>query len=294
MKSTIKHKMGPELRSRLNKCRDVLRSLRSVVVAFSAGTDSTFLLAMAVETLGSKNVLAAMGISPSLPEREHLAGRRLAGQIGVELIEVETSELSDPNYTGNPTDRCFYCKSNLFERLKRLAAERGYKTVVSGANADDTGDFRPGLKAGEQMGVRNPLLEAGLTKDEIRIASHGMGLETWNKPAMACLASRVPYGDRVTSEKLRRIEQAEYVLKDLGFPQCRVRDHDILARIEVPTDAMARIMEFRQTLVTSLKSLGYIYITLDMQGFRSGSMNESLSATIQCEPHEYNASRLNK
>ncbi len=292
MNSAIKQKMGAELHGRLNKCRDVLRSLRSVVVAFSAGTDSTFLLAMAVETLGSKNVLAAIGISPSLPERERLAGRRLARQIGVELIEVETAELSDPNYAGNPTDRCFYCKSNLFERLKRLAAERGYRTVVSGANADDTGDFRPGLKAGKQLGVCSPLLEAGLTKDEIRIASHDMGLETWNKPAMACLASRVPYGDRVTSEKLRRIEQAEYVLNDLGFSQCRVRDHDSLARIEVPVDAIARIMEFRQTLVTSLKSLGYIYITLDMQGFRSGSMNESLAATIQCEP--CNASRLNK
>ena len=292
MKSAIDSNMGPELHNRLNRCREILRSLGSVVVAFSAGVDSTFLLALAVETLGSRNVLAAMGISPSLPQRERQAGRRIAHQIGVELVEVETTELSDPHYVSNPPDRCYYCKINLFKRLKKLSARRGIRAVVSGANADDTGDFRPGLLACKELDIRNPLLEAGLTKKEIRLASRAMGLETWNKPAMACLATRVPYGDRITIEKLQRIDQAESILKDLGFSQCRVRDHDVLARIEVPTDEIAKVVEFRETLIASLKSLGYIYITLDMEGFRSGSMNESLTTEIRLEPRERNASHL--
>ncbi len=277
MNSVIDRKMGDELHSRLNSCREILRSLGSVVVSFSAGVDSTFLLALAMETLGSKNVLAAIGISPSLPQRERRAGRRLARQIGVELIEVKTAELSDPNYVSNPTDRCFYCKSNLFGRLKRLAAERGLRAVVSGANADDTGDFRPGLKAGKQIGIRSPLLEAGLTKDDVRVTSRAMGLPTWNKPAMACLASRVPYGQEVTEEVLGRIEMAEESLKTLGLDQCRVRDHYPIGRIEVPSDRLFMVVESKERIVEALKSAGYTYVALDLEGFRSGSMNEVLA-----------------
>jgi len=263
-----------KLDAKLEKCREILRSLERVVVAFSAGVDSTFLLAMGIETLSARNCLAVMGVSPSLPQREREMGRELAAQLGAELVEVETCELADESYTANPKDRCFFCKSDLFTRLINVARERGYSAVVCGANADDTGDFRPGLGAGEKLGVRNPLLEAGLTKAEIRMASREMGLATWNKPAMACLASRVPYGEPVTAEKLHRIEQAEYVLKDHGLTQCRVRDHEKLARIEVPPEEFDKILRSRREVVESLKALGYAYVTLDLQGFRSGSMNE--------------------
>jgi uncharacterized protein len=264
-------------RDRLDTCRAILRTFRSVVVAFSAGVDSTFLLALSVRTLGPESVLAAIGISPSLASREREAGRRIAGEIGAELVEVETSELRDAAYAANPARRCYYCKRSLFTALGALAGERGFEAVLCGANADDTGDFRPGIEAGEELGVRSPLLEAGLTKKDIRAASRAMGLPTWDKPAMACLASRVPYGQTITPEKLSRVERAEYAIRDLGFPQCRVRDHDPLARIEVLPEAFGRIVESRQAIVESLMALGYRYVTLDLKGFRSGSMNEVLS-----------------
>ena len=268
--------LDPQLQAKLSACLEHLRTLGRVVVAYSGGVDSTLLLALAVRALGSDSVLAAVGISPSLPDRELREGRALAEGIGAQLVEIPTAELDDPNYAANPERRCFYCKSELFTLLRKAADERGFDVVVSGANADDTGDFRPGLDAGAQLGVVNPLMDAGLTKTEIRTISKAIGLATWDKPAMACLASRIPYGQGVSSEKLARIEQGEYVLKDLGFVQCRLRDHDTIARIEVPADDIPRAVELRETIVAKLKSLGYAYVTLDLQGFRSGSMNETI------------------
>jgi len=267
-----------DLDRKLDACRAILRDLGRVVVAFSAGVDSTYLLALAVETLGADNVLAAMGISPSLAAREHAAGSDLARQIGAELVEIATGELDDPNYAANPARRCFYCKQDLFTRLGALAAERGYDVVLSGANADDTGDFRPGMEAASELGVRSPLLEAALTKADIRAASQRMNLPTWNKPAMACLASRVPYGQVITADKLSQVDQAEALLKDLGLIAVRVRHHGQVARIEVPAAELGRVVELRETIAPALKALGFAYVTLDLQGFRSGSMNEVLDS----------------
>ena len=268
--------LEPELRKKIDACKAELEGLGRVVVAFSAGADSTFLLALAVQSLGPDNVLAAMGVSASLPQRERQAGRELARQIGAELVEVETAELADPSYASNPTDRCFHCKSELFARLKRLAAERGFAAVATGANADDAGDFRPGLEAGRRLGVRSPLLAAGLTKGEIRGASRQMGLSTWDKPATACLASRVPYGSPVTAEVLERVELAEEFLRTFGLAQCRVRDHGPVARIEVPLDDMRLVMGLRKLIVLALQSAGYTFVALDLAGFCSGSMNRML------------------
>ena len=276
MEPDIREKLDPELESKLCRCREILGPLGSAVVAFSGGVDSTLLLSLSVQTLGPGHVVGAIGISPSLPRRELEAARDFARRIGVELVEIQTGELNDPNYRTNPTNRCYYCKRELFSRLKGLAEQKGYNTILSGANADDRGDFRPGLNAGKELGVRTPLLEAGLTKADVRAISRAMDLPTWNKPAAACLSSRIPYGRAITAAGLSRIERAEYILKDLGFLQCRVRDHGTLGRIEVPQADIARLTGLRKLILGPLKALGYTYITADLQGFRSGAMNEVL------------------
>jgi uncharacterized protein len=268
--------LSDDLAKKVADARNILTRLGRVVVAFSGGVDSTLLLALASETLGTENVLAAVGISPSIPAGEREDARRLAETIGVELVEFASHEFDDPNFTQNPPDRCYHCKMALYTEIWGIARERGFEAVISGANADDPGDFRPGLDAGKRMGIKNPLMEAGLSKADIRAVSRTMGLSTWDKPAMACLASRIPYDSPITPERLDRVRRAEEALRALGFAQCRVRDYETLARIEVPADLLSRAVAKSQDIVSALTAFGYVYVTLDLAGLRSGSMNEVL------------------
>jgi uncharacterized protein len=249
-------------------------------VAFSGGVDSTFVAAVARDVL-SDRALAITGVSPSIPASEVEEAKALARQIGIAHELIGTSEIDDPDYVKNNPDRCFHCKDELYGRLTSIAGERHYAAVLDGCNLDDTGDFRPGRRAATQHGVRSPLLEAGLTKAEIRELSRERGLPTWDKPAMACLSSRIPYGTPVTIEALSSVEQAEVYLRSLGVRQLRVRHHvlpsgDTMARIETDDAGMDALLDQRGEITERLKELGYLYVTLDLAGYRTGSMNEAL------------------
>ena len=268
------------LDSKRERLRQELETTGGVMVAFSGGADSTFLLAAAAEALGDRAV-AATGVSPSLADHELTDARLLAGELGVRHVVVATHELQRPGYTANGPDRCYFCKSELFDLLVPLAQIEDLALAV-GTNTDDLGDWRPGQRAAQEHDVLTPLVAAGFTKADVREASRRIGLRTADKPAAACLASRVAYGVQVTSHRLSRVERAEALLRSFGLPQLRVRDHGDLARIEVPLDALGMLVEpgRRDQLVAHLHELGFSYVTLDLEGFRSGSMNAALGAGV--------------
>ncbi len=263
------------LDEKLAKLNGILRELSPLAVAYSGGVDSTLLLRAAVAELGPENVLGVIGDSPSIPRSEFGQAKALADGFGARCAVVHPQELRNPHYTANPPDRCYHCKSTLFACVKELAAARGFRGIADGNNADDAGDFRPGRRAAAELGVRSPLMEAGLTKAEIRELSRRFGLPTAEKPAMACLASRLPYGTAITAEVLERVEKAEAVLRGLGFVQLRVRHHGDIARIELAAGDIARLAAepLRATVAAELKKLGYRYVALDLEGYRTGSLN---------------------
>lgn len=263
---------------KLDALRRRLRELDSVLIAFSGGVDSTFLALIARQELGDRAV-AVTARSETYPLFEYQEALDLARRIGIRHHTIETEELTLEAFRNNPPDRCYHCKRELYGRLRKLADELHIRHVIDGANADDTGDYRPGMKAAAELGVLSPLKDAGLTKDDIRAASKALGLPTWDKPSYACLSSRFPYGQTIEPEAVARVGQAEDYLRTLGLRQLRVRHHGDTARIEVPPADIPTLAAdpLRTQIVARLKELGYKYITLDLQGYRTGSMNETLT-----------------
>nr|CAA9238375.1 ATP-utilizing enzyme of the PP-loop superfamily [uncultured Armatimonadetes bacterium] len=264
---------------KLNDLRALLRDMGSLVLGYSGGVDSAFLAKVAQEELGDRAV-AVVALSESYADREKEAAVALAESHGIRLRTVRTNELENEHYAANPTNRCFYCKEELFVHLRRVAEEMGIPHIAYGAIIDDLGDHRPGAQAAEEYGARAPLQEAMLSKAEIRVLSRRMGLPTWDKPSLACLSSRFPYGTRITADLLRRLDRCEEFLHDLGFRQVRVRHHDTIARIEIERGEFGRVLEgdVADRIVARFKELGYTYVSLDLAGYRSGSMNANLGA----------------
>lgn len=262
---------------KLSDLRGILSSLKSLCIAFSGGVDSTFLLKIAKDTIGD-DVLAVTATSPAYPRHELEEAINLARQVGARHLIISSNELDIAGFSKNTTDRCYFCKNDLFQKMREEAVKYGIQNIADGSNYDDQKDYRPGRKAAKELGVLSPLVEAGITKEDIRYLSKGLGLSTWNKPSLACLSSRIPYHEPITEEKLRRIEKAEAFLRGLGFTQFRVRHHNELARLEFTPEEMPLLSsaDVRSSIHAALKALGFIYVTVDILGYRTGSMNEVL------------------
>ena len=260
---------------KLQALKAYLQELGSVAVAFSSGVDSTFLLKVAHDTLGD-NAIAVTARSCSFPKRELEEAKAFCQAQGIRHFIVESEELQIDGFSHNPKNRCYLCKHELFEKIIALAKENGIRYVAEGSNMDDNGDYRPGLQAVAELQVKSPLRHVGLTKQEIRDYSHQLGLPTWDKQSFACLSSRFVYGEEITEQKLGMVDQAEQLLLDLGFHQLRVRIHGTIARIEVLPDEFEKLLQNREQIVTEFKKYGFTYVTMDLQGYRMGSMNETL------------------
>jgi uncharacterized protein len=273
----MKENLTEELQEKLDRLKAYIKELGSLAVGFSGGVDSALLLFTAHELLGDK-VIAVTCADASVPERELREAKAFCVERGIRHIICTVDPLEDERYRSNGPDRCYFCKHGIFTEIKRIAGENGIEFAAEGSNMDDLGDYRPGLRAVEELSVKSPLREAGLTKSDIRTISKAMGLPTWSKPAYACLASRFVYGEEITEEKLRMIDRAEQLLIELGFPEERVRMHGNIARIEVPAKDIPRLAgdEVREEIYERFKEIGFLYVTLDMRGYRTGSMNEAL------------------
>lgn len=277
--STDTQKISAETLSKYDELKSLLQQMGEVLVAFSGGVDSTFLLKVARDELGEK-VLAVIANSETYPQREQEEALRLAQEMGVRHKVIQTQELENPEFAHNPPQRCYHCKTELFTKLLEIARSEGIPHVLDGSNYEDTADFRPGMKATEELGVRSPLKEVGLLKPEIRHLSRRLGLSTWEKPSYACLSSRFPYYSEISAEALRKVDQAEECLREFGFSQFRVRHHGQTARIEIVPEEFPDFMNKKvmERIIKTFKKIGYIYVTLDLEGYRTGSMNEPLSS----------------
>ncbi len=294
--------MYSDTNGKLENLRGLIQEIESAIVAFSGGADSSLVAKLCYDVLGD-NALAVTARSETYPRYELEHAKKVAREIGITHLIIDTKELDIPGFSSNPPNRCYFCKSELFERLKELAQTEGYKYVLDGANADDLQDYRPGSQAAQELGVRSPLKEAGLTKEEVRKLSKELGLSTWNKPSYACMSSRFPYGQEITPEKLQMVAQAEDFLRTLGFRHFRLRHHEwqgplpsastmsggaatlstpggATARLEVAQEEIKLAIEKRNEIVKKCKELGYTYVTLDLQGYRTGSMNEVLGSKL--------------
>lgn len=267
--------LSPALEAKYARLKDILQEMGEVVIGYSGGVDSTLLLKVAHDTLGPKAV-AVTGDSEAFPQGEVDAALKVAAEMGVEVIRIRTHELSNAHFRVNNPDRCYHCKTELFGELRQVADRLGIRWIADGSHADDVGDHRPGMKAGEERGVRSPLREAGIGKAEIRELAFHLGLPNWDKPSFACLSSRFPYGTHITPELLARVDGCEKFLRELGFRQFRVRHHNTVCRIEVEPQDIPRVVEQREMILARFKELGYTYITVDLEGYRSGKMNDTL------------------